>query len=229
LEQLVDGGVIVLPLWLGPGLSLAVAFEKAGDELVSRELASCGFMPLRGGHGGPRRRQVLEEVPWDGGSAGYDDDEIGTDGARPGRWLALFDDATEGRRAALTRLLREPATLRRPVTTFPGWNLRLALEQPDPIWVITMVPPRRQALGLFDAGLPSLAVLEGESLWCFGHSSCGDRMAALLSAPVPLDLGDLRVNAVPHGSAGTAHGQTTISRPSFDFVVREGRGSIGPP
>lgn len=46
-EQLADGGLIVLPLWLG-GAEASVAFRKRGDVLESESLALCGFMRMRG-------------------------------------------------------------------------------------------------------------------------------------------------------------------------------------
>lgn len=46
-EQLADGGLIVLPLWLG-GAEASVAFRKRGDVFESESLALCGFMRMRG-------------------------------------------------------------------------------------------------------------------------------------------------------------------------------------
>ena len=46
-EQLVDGGVLVLPLWLGGGQA-SVAFRKRDGALTSESVAPCGFMRLRG-------------------------------------------------------------------------------------------------------------------------------------------------------------------------------------
>lgn len=45
--QLADGGLIVLPLWLG-GVEASIAFRKRGDVLESESLTLCGFMRLRG-------------------------------------------------------------------------------------------------------------------------------------------------------------------------------------
>jgi protein-L-isoaspartate(D-aspartate) O-methyltransferase len=46
-EQLAPGGILVLPFAIvGPQQS--VAFEKRGEELVSRSIHPCGFMPLQG-------------------------------------------------------------------------------------------------------------------------------------------------------------------------------------
>src|SRR6202020_1593510 len=57
--QLREGGVLVLPLALGPGLTMAVAFEKVGQILTSTSMAFCGFMPLRGPHAGPENRTLV--------------------------------------------------------------------------------------------------------------------------------------------------------------------------
>jgi hypothetical protein len=160
-------------------------------------------------------------VPWD--------DEFGdragraAGAQRPG-WLAYFDDATGARAAVLESLLDMPRSVRPAPATFPGWNLRLTLGQPDPICVVTPFPPLRRAVGLFDAGLPSLAVMEGESMHCFGDPACGERLSDLLSGRRPLDLRDLVVTAVPAGSAEPGSGSTLIRRPSFDLFVQEGSG-----
>jgi protein-L-isoaspartate O-methyltransferase len=46
-EQLVEDGVITLPLWLGIS-DASVALRKHGGALTSESLAPCGFMRLRG-------------------------------------------------------------------------------------------------------------------------------------------------------------------------------------
>ena len=46
-EQLIDGGLLVLPLWLGGGQA-SVAFRKRDGALTSESVAPCGFMRLRG-------------------------------------------------------------------------------------------------------------------------------------------------------------------------------------
>ncbi len=48
--QLKPGGVLVLPLSIGPA-QFSIAFAKEDDELRSRSLHHCGFMPLRGSMG----------------------------------------------------------------------------------------------------------------------------------------------------------------------------------
>ena len=46
-QQLGDGGLLVLPLWLRCGYA-SVALKKVGEALESLSLLPCGFMPLRG-------------------------------------------------------------------------------------------------------------------------------------------------------------------------------------
>ncbi len=46
-DQLAEGGIITLPLWLGAS-DVSVAFRKRGGALVSESLTPCGFMRLRG-------------------------------------------------------------------------------------------------------------------------------------------------------------------------------------
>jgi protein-L-isoaspartate(D-aspartate) O-methyltransferase len=47
-DQLVEGGVVVLPLVLAGPMQLCVAFQRSGSGFVSTDVTCCGFMPLRG-------------------------------------------------------------------------------------------------------------------------------------------------------------------------------------
>lgn len=47
VEQLRDGGILVLPLGLGPAQAV-VAFERRGERLVSRAVEPAGFIRMRG-------------------------------------------------------------------------------------------------------------------------------------------------------------------------------------
>jgi protein-L-isoaspartate(D-aspartate) O-methyltransferase len=210
VEQLAQGGTLVLPLWLRPGLTLALAFEKTHDLLTSRSAAYCGFMPLRGPHASPPLRALVPSVPWD------DRPE-----AAEQRWLAYFDDATEDRTTAVFDLLKEPVPVRLPSSPFAGWNVRLALQESGPICFTRMHPPLGFALGLFDPDLPSLAVLYGDSVYSYGQPDCGDRLVAFLSTPEPLDIADLTMVVTPHGTVRTQTDSVCISRPSFDLWISQ--------
>lgn len=61
-DQLARGGRLVLPLWLWGGQK-SVAFEWEDDHLVSRSVADCGFMLLRGDFTGPQRFITLGPDP----------------------------------------------------------------------------------------------------------------------------------------------------------------------
>ncbi len=50
IAQLANGGIIVLPLSIGPA-QFSIAFERDERMLRSRSLRPCGFMPLRGSMG----------------------------------------------------------------------------------------------------------------------------------------------------------------------------------
>src|SRR5260370_23111591 len=51
LDQLAEGGLLVLPLWAG-GAEMSVALRKEGDTLRSESLTPCGFLRLRGAEPG---------------------------------------------------------------------------------------------------------------------------------------------------------------------------------
>ena len=57
-EQLAEGGVLTLPLWLGAS-DVSVAFRKQDGALVSESLTSCGFMRLRGQEGDAEKWATL--------------------------------------------------------------------------------------------------------------------------------------------------------------------------
>lgn len=208
--QLRQGGVLVLPLALGPGLTMAVAFEKAGQRLESTAMAYCGFMPLRGPHAGPENRTLVSR--WDAAASG---------GREESKWLAVVPSATEERCATLRALLAGGVTRR---ATAPqlvaGWNVRLVLEEPDPIFLFEIggIAPRN-AVGLFDAGRRSLALVEGGSISEFGAPACLGRIAARVTASEPFDLPALRITATPHGCSGREEGGVVLSRSHFDLAI----------
>ena len=214
VDQLAEGGLLVLPLWLCPGLTLAVAFEKHDDSLVSRSFAICGFMPLRGPHGGPPRRAFVSAVPWES-----------ADGAGKNPWIAVFDEATQARQERLEDLLRGVGSARAIPPPFPGWSARLALEMPDPICLFPAMPGLpRSATGLFDANVGSLAVVVGETLHWFGEPTCRERLTAFLSEPKPLDLAELKITATPRRPFGeAANGSVHLVREHFDLFMTEAR------
>ncbi len=63
IEQLKPGGRLVLPLSLQGNVQKLVAFEHAGDHLISRSVRSGGFMKLRGAFAAPETHLPLGSVP----------------------------------------------------------------------------------------------------------------------------------------------------------------------
>jgi protein-L-isoaspartate(D-aspartate) O-methyltransferase len=210
VDQLRDGGVLVLPLWLRPGLTFAVGFEKVGHCLESRSLAFCGFMPLQGAHGGPPRRTTVRAWP----------DPSGLN--RESRMIAVLDNASADRVATLEHLLQENPSITLAPPQNEGWNVRLALEQPDPIAFAGMGGKFRRAVGLFDADECSLAVVEGEHLISFGDPRCRERLETILGRATPIQAGCLQIKAVPH-EARSESSESLFVRPSFDLIVFQTR------
>jgi protein-L-isoaspartate(D-aspartate) O-methyltransferase len=209
VRQLAENGVLVLPLALGPGLTMAVAFEKVGQSLESISMASCGFMPLRGPHAGPENRALVSRR-----------DAMVADRRQETRWLAVVPEATPERCDTLRALLAGSAT-RRVVAPrlVAGWNVRLVLEEPDPIHLFEIggTTPRN-AVGLFDPDQPSLALIEGESIISFGAETCLERVVDRLTTAEPFDLRELGITAAP--SRPGHEGAVLLRRPHFDFAVR---------
>ncbi len=208
VDQLSVGGLLVLPLWLRPGVHAAVAFEKTATDLVSRSLAYCGFMPFRGPHAGPGRRAIVPG--WVDRGQGVTDEA---------EWVAVFDDASPGRADTLRALLRTPVTRVPTPPLVAGWNVRLALEEPDPITFIGKTAVWNGPTGLFNAERGSLAVVDGVSIHGFGDRDCLDRLVMHLEMSVPLASEDLRITAVSRDGVGRPRGDVVLARPNFDLVV----------
>jgi protein-L-isoaspartate(D-aspartate) O-methyltransferase len=211
VDQLRDGGALVLPLWLRPGLTFAVGFQKVGQRLESRSLAFCGFMPLQG-HGGPPRRATVHA--WTDPS-----------GVNPQpRMIAVLDNASADRVTALERLLREKPFVTAAPPLSPGWHVRFALDHPDSIAFTGLSGKFRMAIGLFDADEDSLAVVEGEHVVSCGTPACREQLLTTLATTAPIDAGDLRITAVPHGASQetlSERSERRIVRPSYDLIVDE--------
>jgi protein-L-isoaspartate(D-aspartate) O-methyltransferase len=216
--QLSEGGVLVLPLALGPGLTMAVAFEKLGQVLTSRSMAYCGFMPLRGPHAGPESRTLVSR--WDDTTLGRQVES---------RWVAAFPDATQERGDILRALLADGVNRTVPAPPLvAGWNVRLVLEEPDPIHLFAIgAAPPRNAVGLFDAARESLALVEGDSITSFGSDASLERIAARITTCEPFDLLTLRITAMPNQPNHDKEGVVLLSRPAFDLAI-EGLGDQGP-
>ena len=209
--QLRPGGVIVMPLWLRPGLQLSVAFVRVGDGLQSRTQYDCGFMRLRGPHAGP---DAVVEVP------GWRDRVDGV--TAEDHWLAAIEDATPERIARLRSLLGGPLRAEPAPRPARGWTVRLALDEPDSIGLSGRDRWGHFAFGLFSPEHDSLALFDAGQIVAFGDPHCADRLRARLPELAPLDTGDLEIRAVPHPAA-VVPDAWVLPRPGLDLVIRERR------
>jgi protein-L-isoaspartate(D-aspartate) O-methyltransferase len=129
LEQLVEGGRLVLPLALTGSGQQCVGFVRQGRALVSTELCMCGFIPLRGEMApGPGRADaaIATWLAGDGRPTGH---AVPVADLRAGFevWLALTENGYVRTRSMPAFGLREKGGLalvvgdedeRRPVTVF---------------------------------------------------------------------------------------------------------------
>lgn len=194
VAQLVQGGRLVVPLWIGPGFELAVAFTQRGDHLRSTSIDWCGFMRLRGGHAGPER--------W----------------VRLGEWTAtvVADDA--GATARLGELLATPGRPSASPTLPAWWFARLAIIEPGAIQLVHVDDPTRMMWGVFDPTDSSLALVAGGRLVVWNEEgSAGDRLRRILAAE-PIDLARVSVEAHPLGAPIPRH-VVTLSRRDHQFAI----------
>jgi methyltransferase of FxLD system len=165
-DQLADGGLLVLPLWLRVGVQLSVAFRRDGDVLRSESVYDCGFQRLRGPHGGPEGFVAV---------GGGD--------------FVVLDDASDA--APLRELLtRTPRDELAPVID-PAVFARIALNEPRTLAVSDLSGTLRA--GLYDAG--SVVVLDAQRMLTYGSPTARDRLIYGLGTARPLDRSRLRVTA----------------------------------
>ncbi len=94
-RQLVEEGLLVLPLALAGPVQHSVAFVRHGTRLISKEVTSCGFMPLRGQMAPPPVGAHSDDELWlqeTGRATGY---TLPAGDLRAGfeSWLALTQNA----------------------------------------------------------------------------------------------------------------------------------------
>jgi len=207
--QLGPGGVLVMPLWVCPGVQLSVAFVRHETGLRSERLVGCGFMRLRGPHAGPESNVVVPG--WAGRVEGATEER---------EWIAGLEHATPERVEELRELIAGPVESVSVPLPAPGWTTRLALEEPDAIALSGRRTWWHFAAGLFAPDRRSLAVFDAGRIVAFGEPSCCERLRARLPELEPLALGDLEITAVPH-PARAERDAWIRERPHFDLVVRE--------
>lgn len=195
VDQMQDGGVLVVPLWLRAGLQASVAFQKSGTYLRSLSVAPCGFMRLRGPHAGPE---------------GF---------VRVGEWLVRFDGPSEEWIEIVQRLLAETPR-RTALDGLPkGWFLPVAFEEPGAISMGHVSDWRRERRGIFDPSRGGLAVVEGEALISCGDEAATVRLHERLHEGRAVIFRVLQVEAFPSRTTVDAAGRWVLQRPHFTFAL----------
>ncbi len=200
VEQLMPGGIVVIPLWLRAGVQTSIAFKKSDGHLQSVSVEPCGFMRLRGPHAGPE---------------GY---------VQAHHWIAALDESDPSKIQVLRRLLNETPS-REPAPELPkGWSLSLALREPRAIILNDKDNWRKWAAGIFDADAQSLALIFDHSLEVFGNDNAKALLLDRVAGSRPLDLRKLYIEAMPSKATSGPASTWAIVRPNFRFFVREREG-----
>jgi protein-L-isoaspartate(D-aspartate) O-methyltransferase len=163
-DQLVPGGLIVLPLWLRVGVQLSIAFRRVGDTLRGESVRDCGFQRLRGPHSGPE------------GIVPVGDGEF-----------AALDDVSDA--GPLRELLRTPPREEPAPSLDPAVFARLALDEPRTVAISDLSAPPRP--GMYDSG--GLVLIDGDRMLTYGATAARDRFVHRLVTARPLDRSRLRV------------------------------------
>lgn len=172
LTQLCDGGVLVAPVTLRPGLELSLALVRRGGELQSWSVHPCGFVRLRGPHAQPEGRLAV------------------------GNGAVLLADLPPGSEEAVRALLAAgPVDAGRVGRKPDGWAVQLALDAAYPLVLTATDPEPTVRLGLHDPVGGGIAVVDGDRIASFGDPEAARLLREHLSAAVPLRASALRVVA----------------------------------
>ncbi|MDQ3987630.1 MAG: protein-L-isoaspartate(D-aspartate) O-methyltransferase [Actinomycetota bacterium] len=194
VAQLSEGGMVVAPITLRPGLELSIAFVRSGNELRSASVQPCGFVQLRGPHAGSSGRLPLD------------------DGA------VLLADWAGSDTEWLVAMLRTDPVDAGPTGRLPdGWTVSLALEAAYPLLVTQgPAPPARR--GLYDPDGGGIAVVDGDRIACYGDPAAARLLREHLAAARPVRETVLRIVARPAG-AQPPPGRWTVRKPYFTYIV----------
>lgn len=204
VDQLVEGGVLVAPLWLGPGLQVSVAFARMDLTLRSSSVQPCGFMQLRGTGAGPESYRAI------------------------GSWRVSAERLENGSAGLLERLLDAPPAARPAPPVAPGWLVRLALAGSR---ALLLVDERRGrvAAGLFDPADGALVLAEGtggllghwapQTVSCYGGKELLPALLTVLGEPEPLDVEQLELLAVRPEDPLPAGEGWVLDRPHHRYLV----------
>jgi len=196
MEQLREGGIVVVPVTLRPGLELSIGLVRCGKELRSASVQPCGFVRIRGPHAGSSGRLRLD------------------DGA-----VLLADWVAGSDTEQLAAMLRADPVDAGPTGKLPeGWTVTLALEAPYPLVLVT---PESGRPGLYDPDGDGIAVVDGDRIVCYGDPAAVRLLREHLAAAQPVRETELRVIVRPAG-AEPPPGRWTVHKPHFTYVLDPG-------
>ncbi|MFN2495342.1 MAG: hypothetical protein ABR608_05480 [Pseudonocardiaceae bacterium] len=196
MAQLREGGMVVAPVTLRPGLELSIALVRCGNELRSASVQPCGFVRMRGPHAGASGR-----LPLDDGAVLLAD------------WVAGADTAR------LAVMLRADPVDAGPTGKLPeGWTVPLALEASYPLVLVTPESALPGRPGLYDPDGDGIAVVDGDRIACYGDPAAAGLLREHLAAAQPVRETELRIVAQPAG-AEPPTGQWTVRKPHFTYVL----------
>ena len=211
LGQLREGGMVVAPVTLRPGLELSIALVRSGNELRSASVQPCGFVRMRGPHARSSGR-----LPLDGGSVLLADWAAGPDAAGPD---VAGPDVAGSATQRLTVLLRaDPVDAGPAGRLSDGWTVPLALEASYPLMLVTQEPAPAARPGLYDPDGGGVAVVNGNRIACYGDPAAARLLRERLAAARPVRETALRIVARPAG-ADPPSGCWTVRKPYFTYVV----------
>jgi protein-L-isoaspartate(D-aspartate) O-methyltransferase len=195
VEQLAEGGVLVVPLWLRAGVQATVAFRRVGERLVSQSVRPCGFMRLRGPHAGPESYATIDG------------------------WIVCIDGDEGVPVDAIRKLLAEPMHASPAPELVDGWFLDVALKDPYAVqmWTTEEYSIGRQGVMLPDAS--GLALIEDDQVLTFGSYRATDHLRVAIARATPMRLEDLHIQVVP--SVGRRDGQSRpdLIRPNYTYML----------
>lgn len=214
-EQLVEGGVLVMPLRLHTQC-LSVGFVRTGRLLRSRSIQCSGFMYLRGAFGVPER-----VIPMGDG--------LFLTGPEAGR--VPLDMLRE----LLSQTPRRVGGLVVPVNSFGlggGLGIYLALQEPGVVDIFSVVPERwgfHAVSGVLDVGMRSLCLIRRDAVVVYGTDDAAARVRRRAQEWVETGspgVERLRVEVLPAGldpgestPGGSASGRWLLRQPWSDVVV----------
>ncbi|NJP88371.1 methyltransferase, FxLD system [Nonomuraea sp. FMUSA5-5] len=215
LAQLAPGGRLVVPLDLR-GVQVSAAMERDGERWVSRSVAPCGFMRMRGSFAGTESVTVVRRDPM--------------------VMLVLPEPRESGDVLAALDTVPAEITIRREeaapaATVTMGLSLWLALHEPR--WCAVAGDLGRgpgMAAGLVEPGGIALLAADG-ALVARGYGAGGARLAAELAGHVRAwdeagrpEAGTLRVEAYPRGTKAPEEppGGVVLEKRHTTLVLRFG-------